>query len=446
MNPSSPPPLPSSPSKSPGKRLGHKLVIIAACIVVLQIPLFLVESKREERAQRQARVVSEITGAWGPPQVVHGALLAIPLVSSEIQEARQFLHIAPTRLEITGEVNPRILRRGIYRAEVYDTTLKISGIFEIPASAVDLGERLDWSAAHWGLVLGETGGVSVVEEMQWQGESIELAAQAEVETGVRGVGARVPITAGSERLNFTVTVSLKGSQSLRFAPLGRDLVVRLDSVAPSPSFVGGILPDMREVGADGFTAQWTVGALQSNLPRAWGSSDLGKILDRAGGGDGFGVALLSGITDYRSVERAIKYGILFLITVFAGCFLGEFLGGRPLHVLNYLLVGAALCLFFLALLALSELVGFGGAYVLAAVASVGLIVTYARAVMREGRAVRALAMVLGGIFGHLFLVLRMEDLSLIAGTVLLFALLGAIMYATRHLQFDENPRLTGGAA
>ncbi len=153
-----------------------------------------------------------------------------------------------------------------------------------------------------------------------------------------------------------------------------------------------------------------------------------------------GVTLLSGVTDYRSIERALKYGVLFLLTVFAGCFLGEFLGGRPLHVLNYLLVGAALCLFFLALLALSEIRGFVVAYVVAGLASTGTIVAYAMAVMKRARAVRALGLVLSGIFGYLFLVVRLEDLSLIAGTVLLFVLLGAVMFATRHLQLEETSK------
>jgi inner membrane protein len=128
---------------------------------------------------------------------------------------------------------------------------------------------------------------------------------------------------------------------------------------------------------------------------------------------------------------------LFLITIFAGLFLGEFLGGRPLHLLNYILVGAALCLFFLALLALAEITGFGLAYGLATLASVGLIMSYARAVLREPRAVGSLAVLLGGIFGYLYMVLRLEDFSLIAGTVLLFVLLGAVMFVTRHLRPED---------
>ncbi len=445
MNESNPPPLPAPARNSLGKRLGYKLLIIASCIVLLQIPLFLVESKREERAQRQIDVVREITGAWGEDQLVHGALLAVPVASEERQAEPTFLHIAPTQLEIEGKLDPQILRRGIYRAEVYDADLKIAGGFTVPNQASEWADRLSWSEARLVLVLGDAAGVSLVEPLRWQGEEIEMAGQSESETGVRGIGARVAISDVSERFDFSVTVSMKGSESLQFAPLGQESVVTLVSAATSPSFVGAVLPDSREVTAEGFTAHWSVGSLERALPRVWCSADVGKMLGRAGGEDPFGVVLLSGVTDYRAVERALKYGILFLITVFAGCFLGEFLGGRPLHVLNYLLVGAALCLFFLALLALAELVGFGAAYALAALASVGLIVTYARAVMREGKAVGALAMVLGGIFGYLFLVLRMEDLSLIAGTVLLFVLLGAIMYATRHLRFEENQSLGGGA-
>ncbi|MCC5022937.1 MAG: inner membrane CreD family protein [Candidatus Synoicihabitans palmerolidicus] len=71
------------------------------------------------------------------------------------------------------------------------------------------------------------------------------------------------------------------------------------------------------------------------------------------------MTLVQAVDDYRTVARAIKYSILYLVTVFAGFFLGEIRGGKPLHVLNYLLVGAALCLFYLGLLALAEFIRFG---------------------------------------------------------------------------------------
>jgi inner membrane protein len=142
------------------------------------------------------------------------------------------------------------------------------------------------------------------------------------------------------------------------------------------------------------------------------------------------------VTAYRTVERSIKHGVLFITLGFAAFFLFEVLGGQRLHALNYLLVGAALCLFYLGLLALSEFAGFGVAYLAAAGASTALIGLYARAVLEGARRAWGVTAVLAGVYAYLFLVLRLEDFALLAGTAGLFAILAAIMYATRNLRMD----------
>lgn len=436
--PNVPPTLPPSNQMPQGKRFGYKLLVVAVCIALLQIPLFLIESKHEERASRQENVIADITRSWGQSRKVHGPVLTVPLKLGQSKNAEpRLLNISPTQLEIVGDLRPEVLRRGIYRAEVYEADLGFRGEFELPPEVLAARDDFDWTACRVVFVFGDTAEISLSESLAWDGEKYEVTNVSGTGTGWCGVGAEVHIDPMAEHHTFSIGLAVKGSEKLSFAPLGRESSVSLISSASSPSFTGSILPDKRTVTPDGFDAQWTVGSLERSIPRYWYPERSGAVLNQAGGEDAFGVTLLAGVTDYRSVERALKYGMLFLLTVFTGCFLGEFLGGRPLNVLNYFLVGAALCLFFLALIALAELVGFRAAYALAALASTSLIVSYAKAVMREGRAVRALAMVLGGIFGYLFLVLRMEDLSLVAGTVLLFVLLGAVMFATRHLRFED---------
>src|SRR4051812_8688375 len=86
---------------------------------------------------------------------------------------------------------------------------------------------------------------------------------------------------------------------------------------------------------------------------------------------------------YRMVERALKHSMLVLTLVFAAFFLFEVLAGLRLHAVHYGLVGAALCLFYLALLALGEVFSPGYAYIGAAVASSLLIVLYSGSVLRS---------------------------------------------------------------
>ncbi|GAB5561574.1 MAG: cell envelope integrity protein CreD [Synoicihabitans sp.] len=439
MNESSPPPLPieTPPPLSAAKRLGNKLLVIAVCIVVLQIPLYFVEAKREERAVRQTMVVDDITRAWGSNRHVNGSVLVVPMKPKNDPSTTRLLFIAPAQLQITGDLKPDFLKRGIYEAQVYEADLLVEGTIRLPAETVVPDFDIDWSRARLVFALGSTKGLKVIEPLRWQDQEKSLSSISSANLGIQGLGDFVEVGPDTREYVFSLGVAVKGSRALDFSLWAADSAVSISSTSLNPSFQGAKLPDTRSVTPEGFEAEWTLGALDQSVPAVWIDSQMPTVLETAKSDAVFGVALLSGVTDYQSIERALKYGLLFLLTVFSGCFLGEFLGGRPLHVLNYLLVGAALCLFFLALLALAEVWGFGWAYLCAGLASTGLIVVYARAVMQRARAVNALGLVLGGIFSYLFLVLRLEDLSLLAGTVLLFLLLAAVMFATRHLQFEE---------
>lgn len=138
---------------------------------------------------------------------------------------------------------------------------------------------------------------------------------------------------------------------------------------------------------------------------------------------------------YRMVERALKHSVLVLTLVLAAFFLFETLAGLRLHAVHYGLVGAALCLFYLALLALGEVLTPGLAYSGAAVASSLLIVCYSVSILKSYARASSIAALLAGVHGVLYVVLRMEDYALLAGTASLFVVLAAVMFFTRHVDW-----------
>ena len=138
---------------------------------------------------------------------------------------------------------------------------------------------------------------------------------------------------------------------------------------------------------------------------------------------------------YRMVERALKHSVLVLTLVFAAFFLFETLVGLRLHAVHYGLVGAALCLFYLALLALGEVLTPGLAYIGAAVASSLLVVLYSVSVLHSYARASLIAVLLGAEHSVLYVVLRMEDYALLAGTASLFVVLAAIMFFTRNVDW-----------
>ncbi|MBX3736556.1 MAG: inner membrane CreD family protein [Candidatus Didemnitutus sp.] len=138
---------------------------------------------------------------------------------------------------------------------------------------------------------------------------------------------------------------------------------------------------------------------------------------------------------YRMVERALKHSVLVLTLVFTAFFLFETLTGLRLHAVHYGLVGAALCLFYLALLALGEVLEPGWAYVGAAVASSLLIVGYSASILRSYARAASIAALLASEHSVLYVVLRMENYALLAGTGALFAVLAALMWFTRNVDW-----------
>ena len=138
---------------------------------------------------------------------------------------------------------------------------------------------------------------------------------------------------------------------------------------------------------------------------------------------------------YRMVERALKHSMLVLTLVFTAFFLFETLAGLRLHAVHYGLVGAALCLFYLALLALGEVLPPGPAYVAAAVASSLLITLYSVTILRSYGRATSIAALLAGEHSVLYVVLRMEDYALLAGTASLFVVLAGLMFFTRHVDW-----------
>jgi inner membrane protein len=155
--------------------------------------------------------------------------------------------------------------------------------------------------------------------------------------------------------------------------------------------------------------------------------------------------LIQPVDIYQQAERAVKYGVLFITMTFVVFFLWEMLWSRLLHPVQYAFVGFAMCVFYLLLVSLSEHFGFDVAYTSAAAATTLLIAVYSMNVL--GGVAEGLFMGCGltGLYGFLYLLLRLEDYALLAGSIGLFAMLALVMFATRRvnwyeLRLGESPR------
>ena len=456
MNTALPPP--PAPASQPRRfATTFKLAFVGVLALLLLIPLSMVKSLLSERRVRRSEALLNITSSWGDSQTLIGPVLVVPyripvktqrerLVEGRYKTVEELSWstaqacFLPTNLSVTGTLDPSVLHRGIYEAAVYRGALALSGTFAPPDFSewkVDPANIL-WEDASVLLSVSAPRGLSDALVLRLGGTSLPLAPGPALAAFSNPLRARLPAGAfdPAKPTAFALDVGLNGSDALRIAPVGMQTQVALDSTWPDPSFQGAFLPVRREVTPAGFKAAWQVSYYGRGFPQAWTSADGLNAADGLAR-SAFGVSLVTPVDCYRLVERALKYGILFIVLLFTGFFLFETLARLRIHPLQYLLVGAALCIFYLSLLALSELLPFGVAYLTAAGVAAALVTGYSAAVLGSCRRALAIALELALIYGFLYITLQLQDYALVFGSAGLFAALAVVMFTTRRVNWYE---------
>jgi inner membrane protein len=126
---------------------------------------------------------------------------------------------------------------------------------------------------------------------------------------------------------------------------------------------------------------------------------------------------------------------MFLALTFAVFFFVEIFTGKKIHPVQYLLVGLALILFYSLLLSFSERFGFEIAYLIASIATVGLITTYSYSIFKHKLQTAIMFLLLCILYTFLFVILRLEDTAFLIGSIGLFIILGVCMYISRKINW-----------
>jgi inner membrane protein len=440
------------------KMLFVKLAAVAVLSLLLLVPLFMIEAQIAGRSVRQAEVVRNIAESAAGPQTLIGPVLAVryrerierrgtdesgdgETVRHEIVERTEML--PPRRLDIGGEARVETRSRGLYRARLYHLALQVSGDVVVPPHlGLAAGRNIVDAQAFLVLGVADPRGVDNDPDLRINGGSYRFATG----TGgfVAGQGVHVPLgsidPAKGGSFAFALPLNLTGSERLAIAPAGDATSVTLKSDWPHPSFQGRFLPTTRSVSGAGFEANWQVSHLARSFERILAPPAAGES------GETLDVSFMDPVNVYLQSERAVKYGILFVVLTFAAFFLTEILRRLSIHPLQYLLVGLALAIFFLLLIALSEHFSFAIAYAVSAAACVSLIGAYLAGALGSVRRGAAFGAGIAALYGVLYGVLLSEDNALLMGSLVLFAALGATMLATRKIDWYRIGAAAGDRA
>jgi inner membrane protein len=437
---------------SPATILTAKLVVIGILGVLLWIPTSIVGLLVSERSNRRDEVVAEVSATWGGAQVLQGPVLSVPIsIWHEEENGRRSRRTAwvnqlPELLEIRGALEPSIRYRAIYEVALYRGSLGLQGSFPPldPSRWGVRAEDVEWDRAVLTFGVSDPKGFRELPHLALGGEDLVLEPGAGRGPFPDGLGAAVKLQwpegeNGGTNIPFEIEVELAGSESLHFLPMARETFVELDAPWPDPSFDGAFLPERRSVSEQGFSASWRVLSLHREVPQYWVSSDdMSQCLGDDLRNSSFGTRLLFPVDAYQRTTRSVKYSVLFSLLTLLGFFAVEIGGKTTIHPVQYGVIGFALCLFYLVLLSLSELVGFDPAYGLASIVIIALISGYIHGIGRRRTLTTLCAGVLTIVYGSLFIMLQLEELALLMGTLLLLVLCGVVMLLTRRLSWNQE--------
>ncbi len=428
-----------------------KLGFIAVLILVLLIPQALVDGLINERASRQEGAVKQVSDQYSGDQVVQGPVLVIPYLEQTTEtdekgkkstgEVIENLFILPNELHFKGNVNTEVLYRGIYKVPVYNSLLNVSGNFtkaDLGSLSVDPG-KLMLEKAYLLFSISDLKGLRTNPQVSIAGQT--LAATPIAGESLFPNGLQVPVNLFNKYdkpIAFSFSLDLKGSQELRFLHLGKTTDVELKGNWPDPSFDGRFLPDTRVVNHEGFHAKWRMLYYNRLFPQQW-VHDLNLISNSKKIDDAiFGVKLMLPVDQYQQITRTSKYAILIILLTFVSLFFTEMIGKQKVHIFNYILIGAAMVIYYTLLLSFSEQIGYSWAYLVASTATVMLIAVFLASVLKNRKAASIFAFILSIFYAFIYVIIQLEDLALLIGSIALFVITAALMYSSRKINWDNR--------
>lgn len=420
-------------------RLFIKAVFIFFMALALWIPTNIILELIKERKERQKEAVADISNKWAGKQTITGPLLMIPYNIFSNDEkgnpvvTKQKFYFTPDKSEAEAKILPEKRYRGIYQVIVYRSEIVLNGKFNpIDWKQLKIPEQnVLWNEA--ALLFGVTDNVRGISEdiyIKWTDSNLlfhpQPAGISPMQDAFIAAVNFSPEEATKEHTYF-MKFSLNGSEQLLIAAAARENKIKIQSSWSSPSFTGIKLPDQREVNKNGFVANWKF--MNRSVPQVWDNNFYGLSQTT------LGADLLIPIDSYNKTERSVKYALLCIILTFAAFFLIETIYNRNLHLVQYGLAGLALVLFYTLLLSISEYTGFNAAYLIAAVATIGLVTWFVGSIMKSRRLATFISFVLGVVYAYIFIIIQLQDYALLMGSIGLFIALGIIMYFSRRLQW-----------
>ena len=449
-----------------------KIIFLFVFTILLWIPLILIGNLINDRGKLYKQTITNIGNEWGKSQKIIAPVITISYTDTSINNKdsvsnasntkavavvpveRKFA-ILPEELNATIEMKDEVRQRGIYNATVYNANVKLKGYF----SAKDFPEDKKVLGC---VSIGLTDTKALIKINKFKIGDMDLEAMSGtmaaplITNGISGqLGPEHNNTMNKEKIPFEIDIDFRGSRDISILPLGKKNHFEIKSNWKSPSF-SGVLPTERTIDNNGFSAVWEVSNLIRNYPQiidinndqfsdfyqdgvVYNEYDETTYSDNSDDGNTIvKVALFDSVTSYTQIYRACNYGILFIGMSLVVVFIFEIVSKKAAHYVQYGVVGFSLVIFYLLLLSLSEHIGFEWSYLISSLAIVIPNSLYITSMTSSKKFGIGMFIFLSGIYAILFSILRMEQYALLTGSLLILAVLYAVMYLTKKADIFQS--------
>lgn len=414
-----------------------KIVLVAVLILLMLIPISMIKSMIKERESNKTAEQKELGMKWGGRQLITGPILVLPYYALDNQI--MYAYILPDEFDVDGDIKPEERTRGIQKVLSYQSTMRFEGKFNFPSiNKLNIdSSRILWNKSFFQIGITNLQGIKNKFDFKVNNQS------QNIETGVKndditksGLTITYPLNPENKKeLNFNFDLTLNGTDGLHIIPIGKQTHVHLISTWKSVSYIGEFVPTEKMTGKKEINAQWDVYDYNRNYTQTWLGSNT-ELQNTA-----LGINFLLPVDHYQKTMRSVKYAIMFIALTFLVFFMIELLSKKRIHPIQYLLVSFALILFYSMLLAFSEHIGFGWSYLLSAIAIIGLITAYSKSIFQDKKQTVFMAIFLVALYVFLYVVIQLEDMALLLGTIGLFVALAIVMYTSRKVNWYKEDDL-----
>lgn len=463
-----------------------KLGIILFLVLLLLIPMESVKDLIRERKNRDQAVSNEIASKWGNKQVVSGPIIGIPYTRSynvnttnekgeikvESHVEKDYVFLVSKTLDVKSTVEPTYLKRGIYQTVVYNATIALRGEFdEIDLAKLDLNpEDLAWENATVFIGLSDLKGIKAIPKLSMGQDEVEFeVGNADVSLFEQTMVANVDLSDRSTKNEFEINLDIRGSRNLTVFPTSNETSIIVSGTWDNPSFNGGFLPEDRTISEQDFIAKWRIPSFSRKFPQQWKGargrmyqvssyeitdadypmavipepsvSSTGSNVQMSTEQDMVQVNFLESVNNYQKTTRVAKYGILVVLLTFTSLFFTEVIKKQRVHIVQYVLIGCAMVLFYSLLLALSEHIGFNWGYLIAAITTIMLISSFIFGITKDKKIAFVFSGILSAFYIFIFSLMQLQDYSLIVGTIGVFVILALLMRLSTRVnwyQFEKK--------